>query len=139
MSEVVFSDKTQKPDEHILSERLGTSFQVWQEIVSHVKDTYDNITQEWKCYGQKYGWQLKTFLKKRNLFFLIPSNEYFRIVFVFGDKAVDEIEKSDVTENLKSIARNAKKYAEGRGLPLEVSDQKYLSDIKKLIEIKINN
>ncbi len=139
MTEIVFNDKTQKPDEQLLSENLGDSFKVWQDITSHVKDAYDNITEEWKFYGQKYGWQLKTYLKKRNLFFLIPSKAYFRIGFVFGDKAVAEIEKSDVSEELKSIVKAAKKYAEGRGLPIEVTDQKYLPDIKELIEIKINN
>ena len=139
MSEIVFNDKSQKPDEQLLSENLGESFKVWQEIAAHVKETYDNTTEEWKFYGQKYGWQLKTFLKKRNLFFMIPSQAYFRIVFVFGDRAVAEIEKSDIAEDLKIVVRNAKKYAEGRGLPIEVFDQKYLADIKKLIDIKINN
>ena len=139
MSEIVFNDKSQKPNEPLLSENLGESFKVWQEIAAHVKETYDNTAEEWKFYGQKYGWQLKTFLKKRNLFFMIPSQAYFRVVFVFGDRAVAEIEKSDIAENLKIVVRNAKKYAEGRGLPIEVFDQKYLADIKKLIDIKINN
>lgn len=139
MPEVVFDDKTQTPDENLLSEKLGPSFQFWQEIRTLVRDNYDNIIEEWKFYGQKYGWQLKTFLKKRNLFFLIPSDSCFRIVFVFGDKAVNEIEKSDVAKNLKNDIMNAKKYAEGRGLPIEVIDNKYLADIKMLIDIKVNN
>ena len=82
---------------------------------------------------------MKTFLKKRNLFFLIPYTSYFKIVFIFGDKAVAEIEDSDISKDLKSVVINAKKYAEGRGLPIDVNDDSYLSDIKKLIGIKINN
>jgi hypothetical protein len=139
MSEIVLNDKSQKPDESLLAEKLGSSVKFWREITSHVRNNYDSISEEWKFYGQKYGWQLKTFMKKRNLFFLIPSQDYFRIVFVFGDKAVAEIEKSDVAEDLKNKVKAAKKYAEGRGLPIEVRDRHYLADIKKLITIKISN
>lgn len=139
MSEAAFNDKSQKPDAALLSEKLGDSFPIWQQITVHVKATYDNISEEWKFYGQKHGWQLKTFMKKRNLFFLIPSQDYFRIVFVFGDKAVVAIEESDLAEDLKNTIKSVKKYAEGRGLPIEVRDKKYLADIEKLIDIKIQN
>ena len=58
---------------------------------------------------------------------------------MFGDKAVQEIENSDISDELKKKVLNAKKYAEGRGLVVEVKDNTSISDIKKLIEIKINN
>ena len=99
----------------------------------------ENISNEWKFYGQKYGWQLKTLMKKRNLFFMIPSKDFFRIVFIFGDKAAAEIEKSGISAELINQVKNARKYAEGRGLPIEVYDGNYIPDIKKLIEIKIKN
>ncbi|MFC1725293.1 DUF3788 family protein [candidate division KSB1 bacterium] len=139
MSDVVFDDKNLKPDDKTLAEKLGTSYNFRIEIKDHVKEQYDHTTEEWKFYGKKYGWQLKTFLKKRNLFFLIPYLSYFKIVFIFGDKAVGVIENSDISEDLKNVVINAKKYAEGRGLPIDVKDGTYISDIKKLIDIKINN
>ena len=139
MSEVTFNDKNKKPDNKILDDKIGNNFKYWEEIKKHVKEKYDNISEEWKFYGKNYGWQLKTFLKKRNLFFLIPLDNYFKIVFVFGNKAVEEIEKSKISSELIGNVVNAKKYAEGRGLLIEVKSKKYIADIKKLIEIKINN
>jgi hypothetical protein len=139
MSEILFNDKNEKPDENLLAEKIGVTFKYWVEIKKHIKEQYGNTTEEWKFYGNKYGWQLKTFYKKRNLFFLIPFEPYFKIVFVFGDKAVDEIKKSQISDNLKETVINAKKYAEGRGLAIEVKDEQYISDIKTLINIKINN
>ena len=130
MSEILFDDKNFIPDDKALAEKLGSTYNYWVEIQDFVKEKYEDTTEEWKFYGKKYGWQLKTFLKKRNLFFLIPYQSYFKIVFVFGDKAVTEIEDSDISEDLKSVVINAKKYAEGRGLPIDVNDETYISDIK---------
>jgi len=138
MTDIVFNDKNQQPDDTLLAEKLGPSFSHWKRLRDHVREEYDT-REEWKFYGQKYGWQLKTFLKKRNLFFMIPYDSFFKVVFVFGDRAVEEIQKSDVADSLKKEVANAKKYAEGRGLPIDVRDDTHLSDIMKLLEIKINN
>ena len=139
MEEIIFNDKNIVPNDSILTEKLGTSYEVLTEIKKYIKEHVGETNEEWKFYGKNYGWQLKTFLKKRNLFFIIPYQSYFKIVFVFGDKAVAEIEKSDVDDQLKNKVINSKKYAEGRGLPINVKDNTYFEDIKKLIQIKINN
>jgi hypothetical protein len=139
MPEIIFNDKNKKPDDSLLAEKIGRSFKYFEELRNHIGEKHGITTEEWKFYGQKYGWQLKTLSKKRNLFFFIPYESFFRIVFVFGNKAVKEIEKSDVSNDLKREVINAKKYAEGRGLSIEVKDDKYIADIKKLIAIKIDN
>jgi hypothetical protein len=139
MPEIIFNDKNKKPDDSLLAKKIGTNYKYLKELKEQINEKYGVTTEEWKFYGKKYGWQLKTLLKKRNLFFFIPYESSFRIVFVFGDKAVKEIENSDISENLKNEVRKAKKYAEGRGLSIEVKDGKHIEDIKKLIDIKINN
>ena len=139
MSEIVFNDKNNKPDDDLVAEKIGASFKYLKELKKHIKEKYGITNEEWKFYGQKYGWQLKILLKKRNLLFCIPFEKFFKIVFIFGDRAVKEIEKSTIATNLKSELINARKYAEGRGLSIEVQDHSYMADIQKLIEIKIKN
>jgi hypothetical protein len=139
MSEIIFNDKTKQPTDEIVSEKLDTVYQYWAEIREYVADLVGDITGEWKFYGQKYGWQLKTLLKKRNLFFLIPYDSFFKIVLIFGDKAVAEIEKSTISDHIKNDIINAKKYMEGRGIGIDVKDGEFIEDIKALIDIKINN
>ena len=139
MSAYAFIDKNNPPDDRSLSEKVGKAFSVLKEIRKFIRENYGAGSEEWKFYGHKYGWQLKTFLKKRNLFFIIPYQSFFNIVFIFGDRAVQAIRKSDVADCIKSEVVNAKKYAEGRGLSIEVTDDQYLADIKTLIDIKVNN
>ena len=134
-----FCDKSIKPTEELVAASLGKTFSHWQAIQKYLLDTYGQTTPEWKFYSPKYGWTFKTFLKKRNLFFITISKNCFRIVFIFGDKAVAAIEKSDLPEELISTLLNEKKYAEGRGLSLIVKAKKHVELVKKLIEIKIAN
>jgi len=59
--------------------------------------------------------------------------------FVFGDRAVAVIEQSNLPKEIKEILRNAKKYAEGRGLSIEVESPEQIGIIRKLVGIKIQN
>jgi hypothetical protein len=139
MAETIFNDKTNQPTEESIAEKLGTVYPYWMEIKEFVDELVGNTTNEWKFYGKNYGWQLKTLLKKSNLFFLIPYDSFFKIVLIFGDRAVAEIEKSTISDQIKIDIINAKKYMEGRGIGIDVKDGEFIEDIKVLIDLKINN
>ena len=58
---------------------------------------------------------------------------------VFGQKATDRILSSDISDFIKEELMNSKVYMEGRVIRLEINDNSFLNDIKKLVEIKIAN
>jgi len=60
---------------------LSRTYELWQEIKKYLSEEYGELTEDWKFYGQKYGWQLKTLKKKRNLFFFIPVKDFFKLSF----------------------------------------------------------
>jgi len=123
----------------MLAEALGRTYLLWVEIKSHIRVEYGGLIEEWKYYGLKSGWILKSLNKKRNLFFLIPCQKYFRIAFVFGDRAVAAIENSGLPATMIEEIKTAKKYAEGRGLRLEVRKRGDVEHVKKLVAIKVMN
>jgi len=137
MSSSIFFDKSIRPDDRQLAEALGRTYPLWAEIKSHIRAEHGELVEEWKFYGPKSGWILKSLNKKRNLFFLTPCQEYFRIAFVFGDRAVAAIEKSDLPAAIIEEIKKAKKYAEGRGLRLEVRRQGDVEHVKKLLAFKV--
>jgi len=139
MSASVFEDKDTMPDDKMLAKVLGKSNQLWQEIKKNLKVEYGGLIEEWKFYGVKSGWILKTLRKKRNLFFFVPLKGTFQISFVFGDKAVAAVEESSLPKELITELKDARKYAEGRGLRIDVKSPADVGRIKKLVEIKVNN
>lgn len=139
MESNVFMDKSIQPDDDRLAHVLGASWKFWDAIKGHIKEKHGDVIEEWKFYSPKYGWTLKTLLKKRNLFFFTPLDGYFRLGFVFGDKAVAVVEQSDLPVAIINELKNARKYAEGRGLRIEIQNQGDVENVRTLIDIKIKN
>ena len=136
---ILFLNKLKKPDDEMLRSALGSTYKYWEEIRNALNEQYGMINPEWKYYGAKSGWTLKMMLKKRNLFFLKPYDNYFRIAFVFGDKAVKAIEESNLPAAVIEEVKSARKYAEGRGLRVEMKKKTQIKHIIKLTSIKVNN
>lgn len=137
MEEKAFYEKNVKPDEVLIREKLNQAYPALLELRKTVENVVGETVEEWKFYGPKNGWGLKTFLKKRNLFFLGIYEGFFRITFVFGERAVSKILESDIRESLKKELSEARKYAEGRGLSITMKDNSYIEDIRKLVQLKI--
>lgn len=139
MPDFIFLDKAKQPDEEMLMNVLGKAYGIWGNIKQQVNDAYGPITEEWKYYSKNSGWTMKLMLKKRNLLFFTPYKQCFGISFVFGDKAVAKVNESNLPQSIKDELNNAEKYAEGRGLRLEIKTKKEAESILELINIKVNN
>lgn len=138
-NENVFLEKGTVPDDKLVKDNLGDTYSYFRKIRGLVKDLLDETTEEWKYYGKKNGWLLKTLYKGRNLFFIRACEESFEIIFVFGDKAVEMIVAENISQKIKDELQNARRYAEGKRLRVQVRDERYISDIESLIKIKVDN
>jgi hypothetical protein len=135
----IFMDKATVPTEDILSEKIGPSFSWWTEIREFVLASCKNCVAEWNFPGKNYGWSYRIKDKKRAIIYLLPRNGCFKVAFVFGQKATDQILESDISAEIKDQLMKAKKYAEGRGISIDVADEDILMEIKKLVWIKMKN
>jgi hypothetical protein len=93
--------------------------------------------QEWHYPGQKYGWSFRIKDKKRAIIYFLPRERFFMVAFVFGEKATAQVLASGIAPAIKSLLEQAKAYAEGRGIRIDIRDKSGLADIKKLVEIKL--
>ncbi len=135
----IFFDKEVIPSEIELAEKLGSAYDLWKQIYDFVLGKYPNGVPDWNFPGKKYGWSFRIKDKKRAIIYFLPRENYFKAAFVFGDKATNEIMESDISDVIKSELKTARKYAEGRGIRIDVKDESVISDIKKLVEIKLKN
>lgn len=134
--EPVFVDKAVMPTEEMLKNTLGGSYDVLSSLKDYSNE-YDDITYEWKMYSKKSGWTQLVKQKKRTLFYILPRENYFEVSFVFGDRAVEALEASDLADNLKKELREARKYMEGRGLSISLQADSKLKDVLLLLKAKV--
>lgn len=127
------------PAEADLATALGDTLELWRELVSFTKSLRPDAGEEWNFAGAKYGWSFRIRDSKRVLLYLLPRDKFFKAAFVFGQKAVDAILETDISGDIKAEIKNAKAYAEGRGIRIAVQDHAVLEDLKKLIAVKISN
>jgi len=132
----IFTDKSSKPNETELRSALGRTFNIWKHFVIFTKEQYPQVIEEWNFSSDKFGWSFRLKDKKRVFIYLLPRDKFFKVAFVFGQKATDKILESSISETIKSEISSAKVYAEGRGIRIEVKDKTIVSDIEKLIVIK---
>ena len=129
----LFLDLTPEPTLALLKKGLGRRFSLWKEFSDHVPGP---TVVQWKYYGTKMGWTMKLLLKERNLCFISAYQGYFAVAFVFGAKAVTAVGQSTLPAELILELVQARKYAEGRGIRVEVKSREALEHAKILIDIK---
>ena len=139
MSASIYTEKLIEPDDKMLTYDLAKTKKYLDRIAEFIESEYGDFKPEWNFYNKKSGWILKMFTKKRNVVFIVPCEKYFRTAFTFGDKASDLIFKSELPDSIKKILFEAKKYAEGRTIQIEVKTEKDLENILKMIKIKLMN
>lgn len=135
----VFLDKALTPTEQELELKLSVTYALWTQIHDSVFEKYPGGKADWNFPGKKYGWSYRIKDKKRAIIYFLPREGYFKVAFVFGQKAFDIIMNSTIAENIKQELRDARKYAEGRGIRIDVTNASIISDIKKLVDIKLAN
>lgn len=139
MDTSIFMIKEDKPDIIKLEIGIATNFELWMLLRDKVYEKYPTVTEEWNFPSKKYGWSFRIKDKKRAIIYLLPREGYFKVAFVFGQKATDQIMESDIAEKIKEDLQNAKKHAEGRGIGIDVKNNEIIPDIEKLIDIKLAN
>ena len=116
---------------------LGSTFQYWTDIRNFVFSEYPKAIEEWHVSVKKYGWGYRIKDKKRAIIYLSPRMGFFRVAMVFGQKATDAILKSNVSDFIKQELMNSKVYPEGRVIRLEINDNSFIDDVKKLVKFKL--
>jgi hypothetical protein len=133
----IFRDKEIKPTDKDLAEKLDTTYDLWKLIYDLVLSKYPKGLVEWNYPGKKYGWSFRIKDKKRAIIYLLPRNGYFKVAFVFGQKATDSVMESEISSAIKTELMQATKYAEGRGIRIDVKNDSIIPDIEQLIDTKL--
>jgi len=134
-----FDDKLKKPGPDDLEKMLGRTSTHWDHLTTHIADEYAPLDVTWNFAGAKWGWSCRLKQKKRTVLYMTPCKKYFMVGFVLGEKAVKAAHESHLPDWILTVIDEARKYAEGRGVRIEIRNKKSLEAAKKLAAIKMAN
>ena len=133
-----FDDKLKKSGAGDLKKMLGRTSAHWDNLTTHIAAEYAPPDETWNFAGANWGWSLRLKQKKRTVLYLTPLEKHFRVGFVLGGKAVKAAHESDLSESVLAIIDEAKKYAEGYAVIIEVKTKKKSKAFKELIAFAKN-
>jgi len=135
----IFEDKKHEPTQPQLDEALGRSATHWKALVEHARSEYAPLTEEWGFSGAKWGWSLRLKRKKRTIVYLTPRAKHFVAGFALGEKAVVALRDAGLPAEVEQVIDEAPRYAEGRGVRLEVRTKRDLDVVKRIAAAKMGN
>lgn len=135
----IFEDKKSKPTQTQLDEALGRSTTHWKALVEHAKSEYAPLVEEWGFSGAKWGWSLRLKQKKRAIVYLTPRAKHFVAGFALGEEAVAALRDEGLPKAVQQVIDEAPRYAEGRGVRLEVRTKRDLEAVKRIAAAKMGS
>ena len=132
-------DKSRAPNPRSLKKVLGRAASHWADLAGFLASEYEPLTEKWNFAGAKWGWSLRLIQKKRTILYMTPARGFFYVGFVLGEKAVKAAHATRLPAAVIAEIDGARKYAEGRGVRLEVKTKKMVEAVKKLAAVKMAN
>ena len=132
-----FDDKSKRPQEEDLQVTLGSTYPQWNDLKNLITTTYAPVSVEWGFASKSTGWGLRLKCDNRAILYMTPCKGYFLASFALGEKAVKAAHESDLPASVLAVIDGAKKYAEGRGVRLEVRSAEDVRNIEKLAVVKM--
>ena len=139
VSHNAFAGQGEQPTETALAAALGESYALWKRVIAELKQELKLDGADWHSSGVKYGWSFRLQQKKRNIVYLGPRDGFFVAAFVLGDRAVVAARESELPAHVLKMIAEAKRYAEGTGVRIEVKVPVDLAVAKTLARIKVQN
>jgi hypothetical protein len=134
-----FDDRAKEPSADELRQVLGRSSDRWNELISHLEADQAPIDAGWTFAGAKWGWSLRLRRKKRTILYMTPCSRHFLVGFALGEKAVAAARESGLPDSILEVIDQARKYAEGRAVRLEIRSKKDVEAALRLAAIKMSN
>ncbi|MDQ7780330.1 MAG: DUF3788 domain-containing protein [Planctomycetota bacterium] len=134
-----FDDKSKPPQPKDLAATLGAASVLWNALLKRITRKFAPVSTEWGFSGKAYGWGLRVKGEKRTILYMTPCGGYFLASFAVGEKAVKAARESGLDASVLKVIDSAKKYAEGRGVRLEVRSARDVGNVETLAVIKMAN
>jgi hypothetical protein len=131
------TSQSHAPTEGELAARLGpAALSLWHQLITTLVEEFAIDEQEWHTYSAKAGWSLRLKQKHRAIVYLSPCEGFFRASFALGDKALLAARRSGLPVHVLRLLEEARRYAEGTAVRVDVRCADNIEAVKKLVTAK---
>ena len=132
-----FDDKSTPPTDPALDAALGATRDLWRDLKKRIALRFPPIDEVWGFASKSTGWGLRLKQGERTILYMTPCEGYFLASFALGEKAVKVAQDSKLPRAVLNVIDRAPRYAEGRGVRLEIRKARDLAAIETLALAKM--
>jgi hypothetical protein len=132
-----FIGRTAPPADTDLSAALGSTRPLWDQALATLAGRFGLAEWEWTSYSPKAGWSVRIKKGKRNILYLTPCRNSFRVGFILGGKAVQAAQETKTPARVLKMIAGGTKYPEGLGIHWDVKSAKDVTPIETLTALKL--
>ncbi len=131
-----FVDKARRPTAAGIRKILARALAAWDDLVSHMAETYDLSGTLHFMYGESFGWALRFRRGGRFVMAMYPNRGRLTAQVVLGRAQVAAASAMDLAPSVARALAAAKDYPEGRWLFIPVKSLKGARELRPLIALK---
>jgi Protein of unknown function (DUF3788) len=132
-----FLDKTSPPSERELKRVLGKSAALWKELLDGLVAAHAPLETSWSWSGKSHGWLLKLQRRGKTLCYLIPCPGFLVASFALREPAHAAALAEAFPPAVRCALEEARSFAEGRAVRLELRAAKDLAAVRRLVVLKL--
>jgi hypothetical protein len=133
----IFADKAHPPTDDDLATALGAAAEAWRFLCRDISVRFAPVTTAWGYGSKTTGWGLRLQVPARTIMYMTPRDGHFLASFALGERAVAAALEANLSPAIIAAIDDAPRYAEGRGVRLQVRVPADIGDIVRLAEIKM--
>lgn len=132
-----FDDKSRPPSDAALDAALGATGGLWRDLKKRIALRFPPLDELWGFSSKSTGWGLRLKRGDRTILYMTPCKGYFLASFALGEKAVKVAQEGKLPPAVRIAIDRAPRYAEGRGVRLEIRKARDLIAIETLAAAKM--
>jgi hypothetical protein len=128
--------QSQPPDDEQIASALGPAQPAWNLLMARLRERFGPLTPEWKVYSKKAGWTLRLLAESTALVYRRPHAAHFAASVVLGEGAMERLRTDGFPHAVIQAALNARRYAEGTTVTIEVRTTDEADVLARLVALK---
>jgi len=133
-----FVDKTRKPRRSSVRKVLAAARAAWDDLESHLAETYGLKGLFHYMYGERYGWALRFSRSGRLVLAMYPNQGQLTVQIILGRAQVAMANAMSLPSHISSVLKTAMDYPEGRWLFVPVRSLRSARELRILIALKMS-
>jgi hypothetical protein len=134
-----FADKAHPPRDDEVAGVLAGAAPLWNDLRARIAGRFAPLSANWGFSGAKYGWGLRLVQGKRTVLHMTPRDGHFLASCALGEKAARAAHAEGLPAPMLALLDAAPRYAEGRGVRIEVRIARDVADVERLAVVKMAN